>query len=107
MECVWVTRPHVLHELAIHPEHDKHVNFLGFQTPTKKGKSNMMRQIIRDHRGWRLVQELFRDAKEDNKMVDDTLCSAEQFDATLRKVDTEKCKLRDDSVASGILTARP
>jgi hypothetical protein len=40
-------------------------------------------------------------------MVDDTLCSVEQFDTTLRKVDTEKCKLRDDSVGSGILSARP
>ena len=29
---VRVTRPHVLHELAIHPEHDKHTNLLGFQT---------------------------------------------------------------------------
>jgi hypothetical protein len=31
MECR-VTRPHVLHELVIHPEHDKHVNLLDFQT---------------------------------------------------------------------------
>ncbi len=29
---VRVTRPHVLHKLVIHPEHDKHVNLLDFQT---------------------------------------------------------------------------
>ena len=29
---VWVTRPHVLHELVIHPEDDKHANLLDFQT---------------------------------------------------------------------------
>ncbi len=29
---VRVTRPHVLHKLAIHPEHDNHVNLLDFQT---------------------------------------------------------------------------
>ena len=28
---VWVTRPHVLHELSIHPEHDKDVNLLGWR----------------------------------------------------------------------------
>ena len=31
-ESVWVSHPHVLHELVIHPEYDKHVNLLGFQT---------------------------------------------------------------------------
>ena len=28
---VWVTRPHVLHELAIHADHGKYVNLLGLQ----------------------------------------------------------------------------
>ena len=61
----------------------------------------MIRQIIREHRGWRLVQELLRDAKSGNNMVDDTLFSAEQFNAALRKVDTAKGKrlnrLRDQA----------
>ena len=29
---VRVTGPHVLHKLVIHPKHDKHPNFIGFQT---------------------------------------------------------------------------
>ena len=29
--CVRVTDPHVLHKLVIHPKHDKHPNFIGFQ----------------------------------------------------------------------------
>ena len=61
----------------------------------------MIRQIIREHRGWRLVQELVRDAESGNNMVDDTLFSAEQFNAALRKVDIAKGKrlnrLRDQA----------
>ena len=29
---VWVSHPHVLHELVIHPKHHKHLNFTGLET---------------------------------------------------------------------------
>jgi hypothetical protein len=53
---VWVTRPHVLHELVIHPEHDQYPNLLSFQTwlTCKSDTTNLTQDKTLSQNDWSL-----------------------------------------------------